>query len=78
MAIYKHGPLLKHSQDTAFDAEHTPGQQAPFAGIYRCAACGHEVGIASGHMLPPQTHHQHPPGIGPIKWKLLVFAEHNP
>jgi hypothetical protein len=76
MAMYKHGNRLKHVQDPAFDGVHTPGQQAPFAGIYRCTGCGHEVGIASGHTLPPQTHHQHP-NIGPIRWQLLVFAEHN-
>jgi hypothetical protein len=26
-------------------------------------------------MLPPQNHHQHATGQGPIKWQLLVFAE---
>ncbi|HVZ46882.1 MAG TPA: hypothetical protein VHA82_23955 [Ramlibacter sp.] len=78
MAIYKNGNLLHHSQDQAFDAVHSPGTAAPFAGIYRCATCGHEVGIAHGHTLPPQGHHQHAPGIGPIRWQLLVFAQHNP
>ena len=42
---------------------------------YRCAACGHEIGIAKGHKLPPQNHHQHAPGIGRIQWQLLVYAQ---
>jgi len=33
-----------------------------------------EIGIAKGHTLPPQNHHQHAAGQGPIKWQLLVFA----
>lgn len=78
MALYKHGQHLTQSQDAAFDALHSPGIESPYGGIYRCAACGHEIGIASGHTLPPQGHHQHPPGRGPIQWQLLVFAQHNP
>ena len=77
MALYKHGQRLTQSQDAAFDAVHSPGIAAPFAGIYRCTACGHEIGIASGHTLPPQTHPQHPPSLGAIRWQLLVFAQHN-
>jgi hypothetical protein len=78
MALYKHGNHLQHVQDQAFDGIHHPGQAAPFAGIYRCVVCGHEIGTAYGHTLPPQGHHQHSPGLGPIQWQLLVFAQHKP
>jgi len=74
MALYKHGQLLTQSQHEEFDKLRSPGVSAANAGIYRCAVCGDEIGIAKGHTLPPQNHHQHGPGQGPIKWQLLVFA----
>ena len=76
MALYKHSQLLKQSSDVAFDHIHRPGESAPYGGIYRCTVCGHEIAIAYGHILPPQTHAQHPAGI-PIQWLLVVFAQHN-
>ena len=77
MALYKYNANLSQTNDAAFDAIHEPGISAPHAGIYRCVACGHEVGIAQGHTLPPQNHHQHRPGVGRIQWKLLVYAQHS-
>jgi hypothetical protein len=74
MAQYKYSQFLKVNQHGAFDTLSEPGQQASNAGIYRCKACGHEIAIAKGHTLPPQNHHQHTPGIGPIRWQLAVFA----
>lgn len=76
MAQYKFGNYLNHSDNSAYDARHEPGTQAVNAGVYRCAACGDEIGIAKGHTLPPQNHHQHPAGVGKIEWQLLVFAQH--
>lgn len=76
MAKYQNGNALQHVQDPAFNAVHQPGSIAPFAGIYRCVGCGHEIGIAEGHVLPPQTHPQHPASAGAIRWQLLVFAQH--
>jgi hypothetical protein len=75
MALYKHGQHLTQSQDAAFDIRISPGDAAANAGVYRCAVCGDEIGIAKGHTLPPQNHHQHRPGLGPIQWQLLVFAQ---
>jgi len=75
MALYKHGQHLTQSQDAAFDVRMLPGAVAANAGIYRCAVCGDEIGIAKGHILPPQNHHQHRSGLGPIQWQLLVFAQ---
>lgn len=76
MALYKNAQMLKQSSDAAFDQIHAPGVAAPYAGIYRCAVCGHEIAIAFGHTLPPQGHSQHPLGR-PIQWQLAVFAQHN-
>ena len=50
------------------------GNVAPYAGIYRCVVCGEEIGIAQGHTLPPQNHHQHPAGPGRIEWQLIMQA----
>lgn len=77
MATFKDEQNVKKSSSTAFDDVHDPGDDAPFAGIYRCTKCGHEIGIALGHKLPPQIHPQHPTSLGPIQWKLLVYAQHN-
>jgi hypothetical protein len=75
MAQYKYGNYLNNSDNSAYDTKHSPGAEAPNAGIYRCVACGDEIGIAKGHTLPPQNHHQHAPGVGKIEWQLLVFAQ---
>lgn len=77
MALYKYGNQLTQSDDAAFDQVHEPGVPAPHAGVYRCMKCGHEIGIAAGHTLPPQSHPQHPTSLGSIQWKLLVYAQHH-
>jgi hypothetical protein len=76
MALYKYQQFLTISQHANFDTLHSPGGNAPDAGIYRCEVCGHEIGIAKGHTLPPQSHHQHTSGAGPIRWRLIVAATH--
>jgi hypothetical protein len=73
MALYKYSENLQRSDHANFDVERTPGSDTPDAGIYRCTGCGDEIGIAKGHTLPPQNHHQHSNGA-PIRWKLLVCA----
>ena len=78
MALYQDSAHLKLVQDKAFDGDNAPGVAAPFAGIYRCTGCGHEIATAYNHTLPPQGHHQHPAGGKPIRWQLLVFAQHQP
>ena len=74
MALYKHGNFLQQSQHANFDLLYSPGASTPDPGIYRCNACGDEIGIAKGHTLPPQNHHQHSPGVGAIRWQLIVCA----
>lgn len=75
MALYQRTDVVQHTTHQAFDTRHSPGSDAPFAGIYRCTGCGDEIGIAKGHKLPPQNHHQHQPGSGAVQWQLLVFAQ---
>jgi hypothetical protein len=75
MAHYKYGQFLIQVDQPPYDERHAPGSTAMNPGIYRCAVCGDEIGIAKGHTLPPQNHHQHAPGLGKIEWQLLVFAQ---
>ena len=77
MALYKHQPCLHQTDDAVFDIDHGPGVAAPLPGIYRCMGCHHEIGIAAGHTLPPQGHHSHTAAQGHIKWRLIVWADHN-
>lgn len=78
MATYKYQAFLQPNDHIAFDQENAPGTAAPFSGIYRCSGCGREVASNQGQPLPPQNHHQHQPGQGAIRWRLIVFADHNP
>lgn len=75
MALYKDPSHFNQSSDSAFDTLHAPGSAAPHPGIYKCIACGDEIAIAGGHVLPPQNHKQHSPGQGQIKWKLIAFPQ---
>lgn len=72
MALYKNPNVLSYSNSDVFDKYYSPGNQAPFAGVYRCTNCGDEIGIAAGHTLPPQNHRQHAPNSGGIYWQLVV------
>jgi len=72
MALYKYAEFIEISKDAAFDQLNVPSTAAPWPGIYRCHVCGHEIAIAQGHTLPPQNHHQHAYGAGPIQWRLVV------
>jgi hypothetical protein len=48
----------------------------PHSGIYKCTGCGHEIVAEQDRQFPPQNHHQHPVSQGKIRWKLIVFADH--
>ena len=48
MALYKHREFLSQIDSGAFNEDHEPGSNTPFAGIYRCVGCGREIGIADG------------------------------
>ena len=72
MAQYKNSAFLKHNTDVAFDAVHGPGAITPYSGIYRCTVCGREDVSVHNKPLPPQDHHVHTAGLGPIRWQLIV------
>lgn len=75
MAYYKYGNHFKQIDHENFDKDRDPGTETPDAGIYRCTGCGDEIGIAKGHKLPPENHHQHTNRSVPIKWRLLVCTQ---
>lgn len=75
MAQYKYREHLHLDSSAAFDTRHAPGTTAKNPGIYRCAACGEEIPVGKGHLLPAQNHHAHEQGLGKIEWQLLVFAQ---
>jgi len=77
MALYKFVAYLAVSQDAAFDTVHTPGSATPFSGIYKCMGCGKEIVSEEGRPFPPQNHHQHSPTQGQIRWKMILFAQHD-
>jgi hypothetical protein len=75
MALYKYAQYLSTSDSDAFDKLWEPGQVPAHSGIYRCTNCGDEDACNKGNPLPPQNHRQHNPNLGPIRWKLLVYAQ---
>lgn len=72
--FYKYPQLLTQSNDSKFDLLHHPGAPTPYSGVYRCEVCGKEATSVHPHPLPPQNHHQHEPGRGPIRWRLTVWG----
>lgn len=78
MAMYKDARFLTQSNSNAFDAVHPPGTVTPLSGIYRCEGCGRELVSEQARPLPPQNHHQHTGMQGAIRWRLIVYADHDP
>lgn len=58
-----------------WDQIHSPGEEVPMSGIYRCQKCGKEVTCNKSDPFPPQNKHQHGDCSTPIAWKLLVRTE---
>ncbi len=77
MALYKNGNYLQQSNDAAFDKIYTPGSTPDHSGIFRCTGCGREVVSEHTRSLPTQNHHQHTREQGEIRWKLIVWPDHN-
>jgi len=75
MALYKNADYLHDSDSAEFDETHTPGTPGPHSGIYRCENCGREDACNAADPLPPQNHNQHNPANGPIRWRLIVYAQ---
>jgi len=78
MAIYKYATDLDTSTSDAFDQENGPGVAVPHSGIYRCGGCKREAACNQGQPLPPQNHHTHSTAQGKIRWRLIVYANHEP
>lgn len=78
MALYKNAAYLGQVNDAIFDQLSPPGTPATRSGIYRCEGCRKEVASNQGEPLPPQNHHQHVPSQGTIRWRLIVYAQHDP
>jgi hypothetical protein len=72
MLYYKNGAFLTQENGAEYDAGHQPGAATPFSAIYRCEVCGLSCTSVLPHPLPPQNHHEHKPGSGPIRWRLIV------
>ena len=75
MALYKRLDDLRPSNDDAFDKEYPPNAKPAHAGIYRCKGCGIEVVGLRALTLPPERHHVHAQGQGPVVWRLAVAAQ---
>jgi hypothetical protein len=76
MAIYRDNIYLTHSNSNVFSVDHNPGAQPPHSGIYRCMGCGREIVAEQQRQLPPQNHHQHTAAQGQIRWRMIVYADH--
>lgn len=75
VAQYKYEKYLNKSENEAYDLLFSPGENCANSGIYRCEACGDEIASNKNNPFPPQNHHQHAPGAGAIRWRLIVFAQ---
>lgn len=78
MALYRYSNYVTVSTDDAFTLEHKPGASSPYSAIYRCMGCGREIVSEYNKPLPPQNHHQHTATQGSIRWKMIVYADHDP
>jgi len=76
MAWFKNPKILQQSSSSAYDVTHGPGTTVPHSGIYRCDGCGREIAANERNPFPPQNHHQHTHNQGTIRWRLIVFADH--
>lgn len=73
-ALYKNPNYLLPSGNAVFDALHTPGENAPHSGVYRCEGCGIAVASKAGDKLPPRNHHRHGIAKEPMLWRLIVWT----
>lgn len=78
MATYKYAECLEQNLSDAFDAIYRSASTAPHSGIYQCMGCGSEVASNQMQPLPSQNHHQHNQQQGDIRWRLIVYADHQP
>jgi hypothetical protein len=76
MAFFRDKDIVKQvGVSDLYDKIYSPGETATYSGIYKCTGCGKEISHNAGVALPSQNHTQHP--YGPVRWKMIVFAETN-
>ena len=71
MALYSDPHLVRQNPPTAFDIVYSPGEGAPYDGIYSCQTCRAETLAKEDEPLPQhkrQTSHT-------ARWHLAVYAE---
>ena len=80
MAIYKYSSFIEKYQgeEKSFDLVYKPGVTPPHSGVYRCQGCGREIVAEESRKFPPQNHHEHSTDQGEIRWRLTVYADHEP
>ncbi len=78
MALFKNPDYLMQTNDIVFDKVYHPGAVPDRSGVFRCMGCQREVVGEHSRQLPPQNHHQHTPAQGDVRWKMVVYADHNP
>lgn len=78
MALYKDDNAIGKSSSDAFNAEFKPGETPIHSGIYRCTGCKKEIVAEESRQFPPQNHHAHSTSQGAIRWKMIVYAVHDP
>jgi hypothetical protein len=76
MVSFKYSRNFVQSQSKAFDMVFEAREPAPYEGIYRCTICGREAAVPQGHELP--VDHDHVERKGYWRWRLVVFADHDP
>lgn len=75
MAWYTEAAHLQAEKVTqVWTDTHGPAEKVQASGIYRCKGCKREVTCNKNDPFPPQSHHQHAPHEGDIRWKLIVRA----
>jgi hypothetical protein len=78
VATYEDTHHVRCVQHPAFQEVYPASARTPLSGIYRCDGCGRECVSIHYRPLPPEGHHQHTPSQGPIRWRLLVYADYEP
>lgn len=71
MALYSDPQLVRRNAPAEFDIVYSPGEGAPYDGVYGCQTCHAETLAKKDESLPPhktQTNHT-------ARWHMVVYAE---
>lgn len=78
MAFFQNEEHLHQMTHKVFNMVFTDTDTVPVSGIYRCLGCSREIAATRGDPFPPAKHHPHGPPQGPIRWQMIVIADHEP